>query len=348
MQPDNLHYSFNAIDGYQKDFNFVVSPREDGKTTAFLLKAFRAFLKGQPTIVFRRYGNDITDAYISGLFEVLEKFLDKRIPYSYKEGDKKEGIVDVKSGDGVIFRIIALNQPISRIKSLFLKNAAYCFMDEFICNTRLGEKYLKEEAFKFKEIFNTFQRESDHLRAVFTGNPYSLYNPYFTEFGIPENKLKKGGIICGPNWAAERHILNPELVKLILAKNPLYKFGDDAYAKYAVQGDAVNDANIQLMLKLPQFFSLYCVFGIDDKLLGIYKNDASQQPYDFWVGYIDAIGSRRCAYCFDFKDLCAHSVLFSNEDRNRFARFRNSLRNRLVVFQSLECDYLIEEVYAQL
>ena len=30
---DNIHYSFRAIDGYNKPFNFVLSPRELGKTT---------------------------------------------------------------------------------------------------------------------------------------------------------------------------------------------------------------------------------------------------------------------------------------------------------------------------
>lgn len=34
MKPDNIHYSLNKILSYNKVFNFVVSAREAGKTTA--------------------------------------------------------------------------------------------------------------------------------------------------------------------------------------------------------------------------------------------------------------------------------------------------------------------------
>ena len=43
---DNLHYDFRPIDGYGKDFNIVISPREPGKTSMFWLKKiYIPFLK---------------------------------------------------------------------------------------------------------------------------------------------------------------------------------------------------------------------------------------------------------------------------------------------------------------
>jgi hypothetical protein len=41
MKLDNLHYSFTKIDGYNKPFNFIISEREAGKSTALWLKIYR-------------------------------------------------------------------------------------------------------------------------------------------------------------------------------------------------------------------------------------------------------------------------------------------------------------------
>ena len=140
MEMDKVHYDFSRIDGYNKPFNFVISEREDGKTTAFhVTKAFKAFREQhRPTIVFRRMAVDITDAYIDSLENIINKFNDKEtIHFSYKQQSKKDGVVDLKLDGEVVYRIIALSLPMSRIKSLFLKDPAYILFDEFICNTRM-------------------------------------------------------------------------------------------------------------------------------------------------------------------------------------------------------------------
>lgn len=348
MELDNIHYSFNSIDGYNKPFNFIVSPREDGKTTSFLVrKSYPRFKKTQqPTIILRRYTTDITDAYIQSLEDVINKFSVDKIKLNFKHGLKKEGVVDVLINKVVFFRIIAINNPISRIKSLFLANAAFLFFDEFICNTRLGEKYLKAESFKVKEIVNTFQREADNLRSYFCGNPYSLYNPYFVDFGIDPKKLIKGTVITGANWAAERHILNPLLIEKIKEHNPLYSSTkDDAYERYAVEGEATNDSNANILDSCPANFSLYVSFRIDNKIISVYENNEFNFSLRFWIGYNKSIGNRRFAYCFDFNNLNENSILFSREDKFKLNRLKQAIRTRLAAYESLEISYLMEEIY---
>ena len=204
MELDNLHFNYSEIDGYAKPFNFIISEREAGKSTATWLKVYNKFKKeGKPSIVIRRQIADITEVYITDIQEVINKFMpeDEKLQFIFKKGSLKEGIADIKllvNGEEKLFlRVVALSNPMSRIKSLIVRNLAYIIFDEFICNMRLGEKYLPDEAFKFKEVYNTFQRETSNLKAYFCGNPYSLYNPYFVWIGVPTNKLKRGTILAG-------------------------------------------------------------------------------------------------------------------------------------------------------
>src|SRR5574344_1912385 len=119
MELDSLHYSFTSIDGYKKPFNFIMSPRDAGKTTIFLVtKAYRAFsLYKRPTIIFVRYQAEITDALIDSYEEIINKFIDEPIHLHYKMGSKKDGTVDIRVDGlkgGIIFRLIALNEPLKR------------------------------------------------------------------------------------------------------------------------------------------------------------------------------------------------------------------------------------------
>lgn len=345
---DNVHYNFRALDGYNKFWNFVISPRNDGKSTEFLLmKAYKKFYEeGKCSIFFRRNLCDLTDAYMESQQDIINKFLkdEYRIKISYKSSSKGDGCIDAKINDKVFIRFIGLNQRTTKLKSLFLSDLAYCFMDEFIVNVRTGEKYLPGEAFKMKEVCNTFWREAHDLKIYFCGNPYSLYNPYFSELGIQAFKLKKGTLTSGVNWVVDRHELSEELKSWLKEHNPLYN-SQDEYTQYALEGDAINDANIIVNRNQPAHYKLAFVFRVDGKYIGVYRNDNLDDEMIFWVGYIDEVGARRTAYCFDFKDLINRSVLYDKDDKRKMYYLAYAIRNRKVAFESIECDYMVEEIY---
>ena len=349
MIDDGLHYSTNKIDGYNRQKNFIVSPRDDGKTTAVIKKPWKSFKEEKrPSLVFRRQNADITDDYLDSLIGVTEKIEGKSINAFHLKSDGKKCVVDIKIDGKVYLRVIALQAPLGRLKSAFFANVAYIIFDEFIINTRLGEKYLTKESFKFKEIWDTYSRETKNLKAYFMGNPYSFYNPYFADLGIDSSALRKDCVLAGKDWAIERHSLNPELKKQLIARNPLYSSEEDNYAKYALEGEPINDANIPILDKLPQGFSLDVVFSIDGKLLGVYANNSMDGDFSYWIGELDKLGSRRTAYCFDFKDLVDRSVLIGIDERRKLSRIRCAIRSRSVAFETLECDYIIEEIYNNL
>lgn len=351
MKRDKLHFTFRKIDSYNKAFNAVISEREAGKSTALWLeKAYKAFKQGKTCIVLRRLIADITEVYINDIGEVINKFVDEPVKLTFKSGNIKEGIVDVYIGDQLFIRVIALSNPMSRIKSLIVRNLKYIIFDEFICNTKLGEKYLPNEDFKFKELYNTFQRENPGLKCYFVGNPYSVYTPYFVWWGVDLSKVKPGCMLTGKTWALQAYVIKPQLKELILKRNPLYEF-DDSYTKYAFGGIAVNDQNFVIVAKQPDYYKLQFILKIENTFIGVYRNTSDKAWHDkqvFWCTKVDGVIGRRNAICFDLNDLIENTQMLTKLDKNRYDAFKLCIGNRFVTFSDLEVAYKITSIYTQL
>lgn len=197
----------------------------------------------------------------------------KKIEFEYKKAGIGEGICDITVNGRDFCRIIAISTPKSRIKSLRYPDPAYMIMDEFIVDNRNGEKYLKDESGKFREIYKTFNRfamrEGHKIRCYFLGNPYSVYNPYFIWLGVDLSKVKPGAFIVGDDYVIDCHKMKPELRAWLLARDPLYQF-DDAFARYQFSGEAINDKTFNVLSKKPEGYKLRYVFRLQNKYLHIW------------------------------------------------------------------------------
>lgn len=358
MHKDKLHYNARKIDSYNKPYNFVISEREAGKSANLVgTKVYKMWRHhNRPAIILRRQIADITTTYIDDLQDAINDFLpeSQKIKFEYKKGSIKEGVVDVKVKGRDFCRFIALSNPKGRIKSLKY-NAWAIFFDEFIVDVRGGEKYLTDEANKFKEIFNTFNRfcvREYHkpLKCYFAGNPYSVYNPYFSWLKVDLSKVHPGAFIVGSNYVIECYQIKKELREFILANNPLYGDFDDAYRRYAFGGEAVNDANMPVNTVQPDGYKLKWVFRIEHKYLGVYyKATSRDRPgYDygkFWITVIDYVGDNRQIFAVDFDNLINNSKLITNDMRIITWRLKDAIGNRDVSFGSVEAGYLTEAIY---
>lgn len=351
---DNIHFNFRKIDGYNLPFNFVISEREAGKSTAVWLdKAYKGFVEnGWTTLVIRRKVVHITKAYIDDIAQIINKFTDDKIQFQYSQSTLKEGIVDIYINEKRFMRVCALSIDITALKSLVLRDLKYIIFDEFICNQRaFGEKYLSAEATKFMEVYNTFRRESEGLKCYFLGNPYSLYNPYFMFFNVDSSKLQRGAIITDKkSYVIQCYEITPELRAKILEENPLYQF-DNAYTKYAFEGKNVNDLNIIIKDKLPPSFKLIYVFKTASKYIGLYRASIwEENEIIYYAQFVDGdkISKRRDIICFDFGELVDRAIILSPEERYKFQKMKDAMRKRLIAFASIECYYLLEEIYFNL
>ena len=353
VERDKLHYTTRKIDGYNLPFNFIISEREAGKSTAIWLdKCYKAFKEnGETTLVIRRKVVHITKSYIDDIAKIINKFTDDHISFNYASSSIKDGIIDISIGTKIFIRIVALSIDITAVKSLVLQNLRYIVFDEFICNNRFGEKYLTLEAMKYMEIYNTFRRESKNLKCYFLGNPYSLYNPYFIFFNIRTRDIKRGAIVSdNKSYVSECYEITPELRAKILEENPLYQF-DNAYTKYAFDGVNINDQNILLQEEKPQNFSLAFVFKISGKYIGISRNNIYEDnTLLYYAEFINEslLSKKRNIYCFDFEELVERSCMLSPDERYKFQKIKDAMRRRMIAFSSIECYYLVEEIYFNL
>lgn len=354
MEYDNLHWDFREIDGYNRDFNFIVSCREAGKSTSLWHKGKIVFERGATFLLTRQEKVGVSDVYLGDCEKVINKFIDdpeKRFRFHYKQGALKTGIVDVfasvgKSEPRMMFRCLALSNKMSDLKSLMIPNCACHFGDEFIKNIRIGERYLQGEAFRYKELINTFQREAPNHRfkSYMFGNPYSRANPYFVEFGVDISKLKRGTIWTNKNVLVQCYEIKPELRALIKENNPLYKF-DDSYTKYAFDGLAINDSNMILKTKQPHGFGLFCVVRIDGQMVGLYSSTVPNFDYQYWVGPVPNLGKTRVAYAFDFADLQKNCVLIDSYGRRLLSLFAAAMSYRKVAFANSQYGLWAEQIY---
>lgn len=350
---DNLHIDFREIDGYNKPFNFVISARESGKTTYTILKKIYKKWKeeGRTSLILRRRVVHITAKYIDDFAKIINKFTDDNVVLNYQKGALKEGIVEIYISGKLFITIASLSIEVTALKSLIIPNLKYIVFDEFICNPKFKEKYLDDEVGRFKEVFNTFQRESDDIVCYFLGNPYSLFNPYFLNYGVDTESLKIGSIQSGVNYVVWYYKIKKELRDFILARNPLYQFDEDDYSKYALEGIAVNDSHIHVVRPRPDGFSLALIFKIDGKLIAVYRNDdldyGDYETFRYYISFISQkeISKRRNIFVFDFLEMVNGSVLIDYSDKIRFQKLKDAIRKRDIAVDNISCYYLLCEVY---
>lgn len=319
----------------------------------------------------RRRIADITEAYIQDAAKVLNKFLpeEQQVQFVFTKGDIKSGIVDVHVGKPnesyswaklaalpVMFRVIALSTPMNRIKSLFLDNAKYIFFDEFICNLRGGEKYLQaDENFLVQEIYTTYNRESKTpIRVIAAGNPYSVYTPLFMAHRVDTSKLTPGSFVVGDDYVIDCFKVGPELKAAILKNNPMYQF-DDAYARYAFGGEAINDMNIRIHKTEPKGFKLKYVFKLGRDYLSIHKGNGkdAKGQFKYWIcshdhTWLRKVSKTRDIVVFNFGDMIDGSVMMDRNTRLETLGLKDAINNRQVTFNCINAEYMTEDIYSAL
>lgn len=358
---DNIHLSTAKGDSYNVLDNFYITTRGMGKSDIFWNKLYRAWKGlGRSGIVLRTIQADITYSYLDDIEKILNKFRSEAdfVRISFLKGSIKDGVVDVfiqepESDEKYLFvRVIALGIKVTRYKSLIIRNPSLIGYDEFIPNTRLGEKWLPDCAWRVKELYSTFAREADGylLKRYWFGNPYSRYNPYLLNYyKFDTLKLKPGDFIAGNNFIIDLQKPKPELIKLMEKQNPdLLNSIDEEWQQFNA-GEFINDENYIIDKQFPQNYQLRWVFRISNHLLGCYRN-AGDADLDFsanwYVKVIDGWKStRRDVYAVDFDNLVSGSRLITPQDKTNTQVLKYAIAQRKVTFEDVNAAYLLQSIY---
>lgn len=361
IEMDDLHYSPSAIDSYGKAFNFTVSEREAGKTTARVAQTiYKAYKKRHlPALVLRNLSVDITEAYVYSFEKTINKFKNREVKLTFKKGDLSKGITLVydelekdETGEPRLFAVFAaLSIPINRLKSINVGKISCILYDEAIVAVGMKEKYPDSLAFKIKEIYRTFARESrpETLKLICLANPYSVYHPCLVDWGVDVLKMKRGTIQTGPNWAVECYEMKPELREFIIKNDPTYQF-DDAYRRYSFDGASIEDEQIKLCPNRPEGYSLRYVFKVSGRYLYVWRANPPEGSdysfcYAYWIQAIaDPPGKRQNLMCADFTQLCANGTLLGLY-KGFFEGLKYSVALNRVLYADPEAFYLTQVVY---
>jgi hypothetical protein len=351
---DGLHYNISKLDSYNKKWNFCWSPRELGKTTAIdVQKIYKLYKEnGWPSVILFNMAADMTEAQVLSMENTINKFKGREVHLRVKKDCGTIWVIYDDSGsESRIFCIYAsVGAPIRRLKGLNLGPIGCIVYDEFMVNTKVGEKYPTELAFRIKEIYKTFVRECRPrlLRIYCMGNPYSRYHPLFVALKVNINDIQKGKTLVGDNYVIDAAVLSEELKKSILENDPSHEF-DDPYERYAFEGDAINDDEINIAEKQPENYRLKTVFKVNDRYLWVYKGDVELLELIHYARYwmrtsSEKPGKRQDIICVDFSSLVQNGALASLY-KGYFDNLKANIAANQVLYESPEAYYLAQLVY---
>ena len=265
MSKEIEFYDYNRIKSYNALFNFILSPRGNGKTYGAKRFVIKRFLKyGEQFIYVRRYKTE---------FKKLKLFFDdirNEFPGVKFEVKGKTFFINEKVGGYAI----ALSTSQTE-KSTAYPNVTSIIFDEFIID-KSHIKYLPNEVEVFLDLFETVARFRENVRAYFLANKVTLVNPYFKYFDcIPkrENRFStfKDGEIVVEQFTSESFIdmkKKTRFGRLISGT----KYGD-----YAIDNKSLRDSNTFICKDKPK--DLFFLFSI------IYKSE----ELAFWISFKEGL-----------------------------------------------------------
>ena len=358
---DNIHFTTQKADSYDKQDNFFITTRGMGKSDALWGKVYRKWKnEHKPGINVRTIQADLTESYFDDIETILNKFrpIDDYCTIDYKKGSIKSGVVDVLIKDNnkmefeLLTRVVALGIPVTRFKSLMIRNPSGIYYDEFIPNTRIGEKWLPKCAWRLKELYSTFARECDGyvLKRYFFGNPYTRFNPYLFEYHrVDTLKMMPGDFLVGDDYVVDLQKPKEELRDLLKKQNPdLLNSIDKEWQDFA-SGEFVNDSNYIIDPVQPQGFSLRWIFRLQGHNIGcfragddFYLNDVGATWY---VKLLDDYDGSKKIYAADFDNLIDGSKLIMSNDKIKLQILKQSIATRNVIFADTNAAFMVEMLY---
>lgn len=352
---DKIHWNSNKVDSYNKLYNICISARGTAKTTMLCTKMHKDFVhRHNHWLIIKRRPVDITEGYIRSIAISINKFLPRhrKITLWYDKTEIKAGQADIyldKAKTKLFFRIQALSLPSERAKSNMIPDVSVIWFDEQIPNKT--KQYLPDEVKLLRDIYGTYSREftkysNKTTKIWLTGNPYTLYNPFFSFLNIDLGKIKPGAFLVGKNYCLDFPIISEELKAFILKSNPDLN-DDDEYVQYALNGVSLHDTKYKVHKKKPFGYNLKFVFRISDYYLQCWKDRAGIMSIKdkWWIEAVKITKTSKRIYSIDFDNLIQGTCMLTPEIRYIMSGLKQAVGNRQVSYNDVTAAVLIESLY---
>lgn len=258
---NNMYYSPNK-DAMPSGCHFILSMggRGVGKTTGWLIKAGKRYLKDSSQFLYvRRYKDEL------GEFLSKDTLGGVMSDTYYKGGSKSATFFE---GDNVIGYGATLSTYRKFKSSRFPKVNLIIFDEAFLLRSSTAH-YSSTEVTDFLEFYNTIARTRTNVIAVIMGNNLDLFNPYFSYFNVPYLTSGQTWIDKSRDLFVEMPKASPELVEAI-KKTPLYRLTKDtAYGRYLTDNDLLS-ADVAKVTEKPKNVSLFARLVVNGTMLNLY------------------------------------------------------------------------------
>ena len=184
------YYSLDDIKSRNCDYNFLISGRGPGKSTAIVNHLIDDFVtNGKQFVRIARYDWEVSKSLMQQWFNAVN------ITHLQQALDNYELSIEFKGGvfyvtDGTdsytIGYVVTLNNQ-DIFKSASYDNVTNIVFEEFV---QMDERdYIRGEIELFLSAISTIVRSRNDCHVWFIGNTLSKHNPYFDFFGIDIDRL---------------------------------------------------------------------------------------------------------------------------------------------------------------
>lgn len=280
MQYGGDYWNIKKILPYQRNFNFINSIRDAGKTYTGVGFAIERFLhKGEESLFLVR---TVKEKDKGALKKWVDKVVFKEFPQIkfqftnetmyYAESDKK---FDWKP----VIHCRALSEAVA-VKKQSFPRVKWLFMDEYMLEPKHSYMYVNgwEEPNLLLNIYHTVDREEDRVVCFLFGNNTAFYNPYHLHSAFQIPPTGEGEI-----WKSENVLFQfykpPDSLKEKKKKNKFLKMVEGTeYGKYAVEGVYIGD-NENFIEQKTNKANFVFAFSYDNDIFGVWYDYNYDRTY---------------------------------------------------------------------
>lgn len=279
-----MWYELDNIEKRGKLFNWIVTGRGSGKTTAIKKRIVEKGLEGKKSVYIRRNKVECENRRMKDFFSKIQS-----LGY-YSEYSLEYDHHEFKCDGQVIGYAVPLSTSVNE-RSIDYIGVTDIYFEEFVLREDDKHHYLKNEVELFLELYVTISRNTD-VRVWFVGNNIETFNPYFLYFNIyPE----KEGIKCWKDHAIEFY-RNEEFEKMVSDTRFGKLISDTPYGDYSIKNSSLM-VQKQFIRKRPKATTPLFNIIYMSKKYGVY-------------------GSRNCTIFIDELPNNKQDISFTKNDNN--------------------------------
>lgn len=280
MKYGGMYWNVKEILPYQRNFNFINSIRNCGKS--YTLAGFfveRWIKTGEQFILLTR----TIDEKNKG---ALQKWMDKVLQVEYPElkvifnSDTMYLAEDKKQSTWkVMGHCRALSEAVKVKKQSFPKVKWLC-LEEYMLEPKHQDLYVKgwREPDLLLNIYHTVDREQDKVCTFFLGNNTAFFNPYHLHpaFNIPPTPI--GKIWKSENVLFQWYEPSEELMSKKAHNKFLRMIEGTEYGRYALEGEYIGDNESFVREKSNRAIFVFC-FVFDTDTFGVWWDANNSNAY---------------------------------------------------------------------